>query len=46
MKDIEFHLHWPHDRLAIGFEQIAPDDEFDFYTVKLYLTIITITINF
>lgn len=46
MKEIELQFHWPHDRFAIGFEQIAPDEEFDFYTVKLYLTVLTIIINF
>lgn len=46
MKELELHFHWPHDRLAIGFETIRPDESFDFFTLKLYLTIFTITINF
>lgn len=43
--DIELHFHWPHDRLAIGFEHMAPDDEYKYRTIRFYLAILTITIN-
>lgn len=43
---IEIILHWPHDRFALGWEWIRPDEEYDYTTVRLYLLITTITINY
>jgi len=40
-----FHLHWPHDRLAIGWEYIGPNEHEEIYTFNLYWTIITTTLD-
>jgi hypothetical protein len=40
---IEFH--WPHDRLALGWDWMRPNEEFNYTTVRLYLLIMTITFN-
>jgi len=40
-----FALHWPHDRLALGWEIMRPDKEFSYYTIKLYLLILTIELD-
>ena len=40
---IEFHF--PHDRLLLGWEFITPDDKYDYYTIKLYLFIATLTLD-
>ena len=42
---IEIAFHWPHDRLALGWDWMRPDEEFDYTTIKLYLLVVTITIN-
>jgi len=39
-------LHYPHDRFALGFETLQPDEETPYYTVRLYLLIVTIDFNF
>jgi hypothetical protein len=38
-------FHWPHDRLALGWDWIRPDEECNYTTVRLYLLIMTITFN-
>lgn len=43
---IEIVFHWPHDRLALGWDWIRPDEKYDYTTVRLYLLITTITINY
>jgi len=42
---LEIAFHWPHDRFALGWEYIAPDEQYDYYTIKLYLGILTITLD-
>lgn len=44
--ELEIALYWPHDRFVLGWDIINPTEEFDYTTIKLYLTIITITLNF
>ncbi len=43
---IEIAFHLPHDRLALGWDWIRPDEQYDYTTVRLYLLITTITINY
>lgn len=43
--DLELVFHLPHDRLAVGWDWMRPDDECNYHTVKLYFLISTITIN-
>ncbi len=42
---LEIAFHWPHDRLALGWECIKPDEENNYYTFKLYLLFITLTLD-
>lgn len=43
---IEIVLHWPHDRFALGWEYMQADEKYEYRTLKLYLSIMTMTINF
>lgn len=43
---IEIAFYWPHDRFALGWDWINPDEKCDYTTVRLYLLITTITINY
>jgi|TARA_B110000977_G_scaffold199612_1_gene287500 hypothetical protein len=42
---LEIAFHWPHDRLALGWEFMRPDGEYDYTTVKLYLFFVTFTLD-
>jgi|TARA_B100000497_G_scaffold1592_1_gene1879 hypothetical protein len=42
---LEIAFHWPHNRLALGWDYIAPDETADYTTVKLYLLIATLTFD-
>lgn len=42
---LEIALHWPHDRFALGWETIGPDEENPFSTFRLYLFFMTLTLN-
>ena len=37
--------HWPHDRLAIGFESLPATEEIPFRTVQLFLGIFTLRLD-
>ncbi len=39
-------FHYPHDRFALGWEYIAPDENNPFNTITLYLLIATIDFNY
>lgn len=43
---LEVAFHWPHNRLALGWEFIDTDEDFDHRTFKLYVFIVTLTIDF
>lgn len=43
---LEMAFHWPHDRLAFGWDIIRPDKEFDYSTIKLYMFFVTLTLDF
>lgn len=38
-------LTLPHQRCLIGWELSPPDDNYDHYTFSLYLTIITLSLD-
>jgi len=42
---LEIAFHWPHDRFALGWEFIKPDAEAPYTTIKLYLFIVTLTLD-
>jgi hypothetical protein len=43
--ELEIAFHWPHDRLALGWEIMRPDAEYNYYTIKIFLVIVTFTLN-
>lgn len=42
---LEIAFHWPHNRFAFGWDFIAPDEECDYFTFKVYLGIVTLTLD-
>lgn len=42
--EVLLNLTWPHERVAIGWDILPPDEENEFYTAKIYLTILTVYI--
>lgn len=42
---LELAFHYPHDRFALGWEIIRPDEKCQYYTLKWYLLILTITFD-
>jgi len=42
---LEIAFHWPHNRLALGWEIIHPDEEFNYNTIKVYLFFVTFTLD-
>lgn len=43
---LEIAFHWPHNRLALGWEFIDVDESYDYRTLKVYLVIVTLTLDF
>tara|TARA_R100000541_G_scaffold51555_1_gene59079 strand:- start:479 stop:625 length:147 start_codon:yes stop_codon:yes gene_type:complete len=43
---LEIAFHWPHNRLALGWEFLDRDQDYDYKTVKVYLFIATLTLDF
>ena len=37
--------HWPHDRCALGWEYIGPDQENNYTTLKLFLFVVTLELD-
>lgn len=35
-------FHWPHDRFALGWQTVKPEDEAPYWTLTLYLGIATV----
>lgn len=42
---LEIAFHWPHNRFALGWDWIDPTEEFNYTTIKLYLFIMTLTLD-
>jgi len=38
-------FHYPHDRFALGWDCIGPDEQHDYHTVRIYLLIATLTLD-
>jgi len=43
---VTFSAHYPHDRFCIGWEYIAPQKEYKYHTLTIYLFIVTINIDY
>ena len=39
-------FHFPHNRLLLGWEYIAKDERYTYTTIRLYLFIATLTLDF
>ena len=46
MRSTIIKFHYPHDRFALGWEYIAPNEEYQYSTITLYLLIITLDFNY
>jgi hypothetical protein len=42
---LEIAFHWPHDRLALGWEVMYADEQYNFDTYVLFVGIMTITLD-
>ena len=42
---LEIAFHWPHDRLAVGWDYIRPNEDYNYTTIKLYLFVVTLTLD-
>lgn len=42
---LEIAFHWPHDRLALGWDFMRPNEQFNYTTIKLYLLVMTLTLD-
>jgi hypothetical protein len=42
---LQIVFHYPHDRFLLGWEYMAQTKEFDYTTIKLYLFIVTLTLD-
>ena len=43
--ELTLSLHWPHDRFVIGWDIMYADEKYNYNTYRLYLGIITITLD-
>jgi hypothetical protein len=43
---LEIAFHWPHDRFALGWEYMSPDDKHTYSTLKVYIFFTTFTLDF
>lgn len=43
---LTIQFHYPHDRFMLGWEFMKPTEEFNYTTIKLYLFIVTFTLDF
>ena len=42
---VELIFHWPHDRLAVGFEALRANEEIPWSTYQVFLGILTLRVN-
>lgn len=47
MNDWVLHIafHFPHDRFALGWELHRPDEEHEYYTIQVYLFVVTLRLD-
>ena len=43
---LEIAFHWPHDRLSLGWEIMRPDETYNYTTIKVFLFITTLTLDY
>lgn len=42
---LEIAFHWPHDRFAVGWDYMRPNEDYNYTTIKLYLFVVTLTLD-
>jgi hypothetical protein len=43
---LDIALHFPHHRFLLGWEYIASDEQYNYTTIRLYLFIATLTLDY
>jgi len=43
---LKIEFHYPHNRFALGFDFMRPEEEYTYSTIRLYLLIATLTLDF
>ncbi len=44
--ELEIALHYPHNKFMLGWEELQPNEEFNYTTLKISFFIITFTLDF
>jgi hypothetical protein len=43
---LKIAFHWPHDRFALGWESMRPDEEHTYSTIVVYLFVVTFELDY
>lgn len=43
---IGLNFRWPHEGIMIGYEYIAPDEEDNYHSIRIHLTLVTLLFDF
>ena len=43
---LEIAFHFPHDRFLVGWEYMAANETYNYKTIRLYLFIATLTLDY
>ena len=43
---LKIAFHYPHNRFMLGWEYISKDEKYKYSTIRLYLFIATLTLDF
>lgn len=43
---ISITFRWPHQGIILGYEVMTPDEEDDYTTIRIHLTLISLSIDY
>jgi len=43
---LKIEFHYPHNRFALGIDIMRPEKKYTYYTIRLYLLIATLTLDY
>jgi len=43
---LKIEFHYPHNRFALGFDFMRPEENYEYSTIRIYLLIATLTLDF
>ena len=43
--NVSLFFTWPHDRFLIGWTYLAPDNNDNYHTFEIFLTIVSLQVN-